>query len=227
LNIGGREEQWTIIGSGGRGLTPVAYMFYEDLVKETGLDGLAKRLVIQTTRADPVFQSTIQSSALARLDRIHFDVLGSQTTTEIKETNAAQLDIVIILLLAMVVLIAIVGALGLAITMSLNVMERTREIGILRSLGAQNGVVRRMVIVEGLVIGLISWTASIPCSIPLAVWLGNSLGMSLLARPLDYVFSVPAVMMWLGLMAAISIVASLIPAQSAARLTIRDALVYE
>jgi putative ABC transport system permease protein len=127
----------------------------------------------------------------------------------------------------MVVLIAIVGALGLAITMSLNVMERTREIGILRSLGAQNGVVRRVVIVEGLVTGLISWAASIPCSIPLAVWLGNSLGMSLLARPLDYVFSVPAVMMWLGLMAAISIVASLIPAQSAARLTIRDALVYE
>ena len=227
LNIGGREEQWTILGSGGRGLTPAAYMFYEDLVNENDLDGLANRLVIQTTHSDPVFQSMIQSSVLARLDQIHFDVLGSQTTTEIKETNAAQLDILIILLLAMVVLIAIVGGLGLAITMSLNVMERTREIGILRSLGAQNGVVRRVVIVEGLVIGLISWAASIPCSVPLAVWLGNSLGMSLLARPLDYIFSVPAIMMWLGLMVDISIVASLIPAQSAARLTIRDALVHE
>jgi putative ABC transport system permease protein len=68
---------------------------------------------------------------------------------------------------------------------------------------------------------------SIPCSIPLAIWLGNSLGISLLARPLDYIFSVPAVLMWLGLMIAISIVASIIPAQNAARLTIRDALVYE
>ena len=227
LNVAGHKEQWTILGSGGRGIVPAAYLLYDDLVNETGLDGLANRLVIQTTRADPVFQSVVQSNVLARLDRINFDVLGSQTTTQLKETNAAQLDVLIVLLLAMVVLIAIVGGLGLAITMSLNVIERTREIGILRSLGAQSGVVRRVVIVEGLVIGLISWAVSVPCSIPLAIWLGNSLGNSLLARPLDYIFSVPAILMWLGLMLVISVIASVIPAQSAARLTIRDALVYE
>jgi putative ABC transport system permease protein len=227
LNIAGHKEQWTILGSGGRGIVPAAYLLYDDLVNETGLDGLANRLVIQTKRADPVFQSVVQSNVLARLDRINFDVLGSQTTTQLKETNAAQLDVLIVLLLAMVVLIAIVGGLGLAITMSLNVIERTREIGILRSLGAQSGVVRRVVIVEGLVIGLISWAVSVPCSIPLAIWLGNSLGNSLLARPLDYIFSVPAILMWLGLMLVISVIASVIPAQSAARLTIRDALVYE
>jgi putative ABC transport system permease protein len=227
LKIAGHKEDWTILGSGGRGFVPVAYLYYDDLARETGLDGLANRLVIQTTRSDPVFQSAIQSKVLARLDRINFDVLGSQTTTQLKETNAAQLDVLIVLLLSMVVLIATVGGLGLAITMSLNVIERTREIGILRSLGAQNGVVRRVVILEGLVIGLISWAISIPCSIPLAIWLGNSLGNSLLAKPLEYIFSIPAILSWLGLMIVISIVASIIPAQSAARLTIRDALVYE
>jgi putative ABC transport system permease protein len=81
--------------------------------------------------------------------------------------------------------------------------------------------------VEGLVIGLISWAVSLPCSIPLAIWLGDSLGNSLLARPLDYIFSIPAMLMWLGLMLVISVIASIIPAQNAARLTIRDALVYE
>jgi putative ABC transport system permease protein len=227
LKIAGREEQWTILGSGGRGFVPAAYVFYDDLVAETGLQGLANRLVIQTTRTDPTFQSAVESSVLSRLDQMNFDILGSQTTTQLKATSAAQMDILIVLLLAMVVLIALVGGLGLAITMSLNVMDRTREIGILRSLGAQHGVVRRVVILEGLVIGLLSWAISIPCSIPLAVWLGNSLGLSLLARPLDYLFSVPAVLMWLGLMTLISIIASLIPAQNAARLTIRDALVYE
>jgi putative ABC transport system permease protein len=227
LNIAGHKEQWTILGSGGRGIVPAAYLFYDDLVNETGLDRLANRLAIQTTRSDSVFQSAVQSNVLARLNVINFDVLGSETTTQLKETNAAQLDVLIVLLLAMVVLIALVGGLGLAITMSLNVIERTREIGILRSLGAQNGVVRRVVIVEGLVIGLISWGVSVPCSIPLAIWLGNSLGISLLARPLDYIFSVPALLMWLGLMIMISVIASIIPAQSAARLTIRDALVYE
>ncbi len=227
LNIAGREEEWTILGSGGRGFIPVAYVFYDDLAGETGLDGLANRLVVQTTRSDSVFQSQVQSDLLERMKTINFDVLGSQTTTQLKETTAAQMDVLIILLLAMVVLIAVVGGLGLAITMSLNVLERTREIGILRSLGAQNGVVRRVVIVEGLVIGLISWAVSIPCSIPLAIWLGDSLGNSLLARPLDYIFSIPAMLMWLGLMMVISVIASIIPAQNAARLTIRDALVYE
>jgi len=124
-------------------------------------------------------------------------------------------------------LISLVGGLGLAIPMSLNVIERTREIGILRSLGAQNGIVRRVVIIEGLVSGLVSWLISIPCSIPLAIFLGDSLGNSLLARPLDYIFSIPAVLTWLGLTIVIADIASLIPAQTAARLTIRDALVYE
>jgi putative ABC transport system permease protein len=191
------------------------------------LNGLANRLVVQTDFSNPAFQSEMQSNILSRFETVNFDVLGSHTTTEVKETSAAQMDVLIILLLAMVVLISVVGGLGLAITMSLNVIERTREIGILRSLGAQNGVVRRVVIVEGLVIGLISWALSIPCSIPLAVWIGNSLGNSLLARPLDYIFSIPAVLTWLGLMLAISVAASLVPAQSAAKLTIRDALVYE
>jgi putative ABC transport system permease protein len=78
-----------------------------------------------------------------------------------------------------------------------------------------------------MMIGLISWAVAIPCSIPLAIWLGDSLGISLLARPLDYIFSLPAVLMWLALMTMISVIASIIPAQNAAQLTIRDALVYE
>jgi putative ABC transport system permease protein len=227
LNIAGREEQWTIVGATGRGFVPVAYIHYDDLARVTGLDGLANRLVVQAERTDPASQSRIQSDILGRFDSLNLDVLGSQTTTQLKETNAAQMDILIILLMAMVILIAVVGGLGLAITMSLNVIERTREIGILRSLGAQNEVVRRVVIVEGLVIGLISWAASIPLSIPLAIWLGDSLGNSLLARPLDNIFSWPAVLIWLVLVCVISVVASIVPAQSAARLTIRDALVYE
>ncbi len=227
LNIGGKEQSWTIVGSTGRGFIPIAFVHYDDLTEITGMDGFANRLVLRTTQPDPASQSSAQSDVLAQLAVADLDVTGSQTTTQLKETSAAQMDTLIILLLAMVVLISVVGGLGLAITMSLNVLERTREIGILRSLGAQNGVVRRVVIVEGLVIGLISWLISIPCSIPLSIFLGDSLGNSLLARPLDYVFSVPAVLAWLVLTVVISVIASIIPAQNAAHLTIRDALVYE
>ncbi|GAB1470551.1 FtsX-like permease family protein [Chloroflexota bacterium] len=227
LDIAGKEQDWTLIGSTGRGFIPAAFVHYDDLTAQTGLDGFANRLVLRTAQTDPVSQSSAQSDVLSQLAAADLDVVGSQTTTQLKETSAAQMDILVILLLAMVVLISIVGGLGLAITMSLNVLERTREIGILRSLGAQNGIVRRVVIVEGLVIGLVSWLISIPCSIPLAIWLGDSLGNSLLARPLDYIFSIPAVLSWLVLTVVIAVIASIVPAQSAARITIRDALVYE
>lgn len=227
LRIGGVDHEWTIIGVSARSIIPMAYTHYDDLVAVTGWDGLANRLVVSTESSAPSFQSQVQTDLSKRLDEAGLHVTSAETTTDTKQAAAAQLDSIITLLISMVFLVALVGGLGLAITMGLNVLERTREIGILRSLGAQNGVVRRMVIVEGLVIGLSSWLAAIPLSIPLAIFLGNSLGLSLLARPLDYVFSLPGLLIWLGLVAVISIIASALPAQNAARLTIRDTLAYE
>src|SRR5690349_20485005 len=98
-------------------------------------------------------------------------MISSDTTTAKKDSSAAQLDSMGILLMSMMVLVALVGGLGLAITLSMNVLERTREIGILRSLGVHNGVVRRVVTGEALVIALVSWLAAIPLSVPLAIFL--------------------------------------------------------
>ncbi len=227
LRLGGIDHAWTIVGTGARGFIPQVFAHYDDVVAQTGLPGFANRLVVQTTGASPDLESAVQSDLLKQLSAAGLTVSASQTTTQLKETTAQQMDVLIILLMSMVILIAIVGGLGLAITMGLNVLERTREIGILRSLGAQTGVVRRVVVIEGLVIGILSWVMAIPVSIPLAIYLGNALGVSLLSRPLDYAFSWSGALLWLGLVIVIAIVASILPAQNAARLTIRDTLVYE
>lgn len=63
-------------------------------------------------------------------------------------------------------------------TMSMNVLERTREIGVMRSIGAVDAAIMRlvivegMVIVEGIVIGIISWVLGAVLSIPIARGLG-------------------------------------------------------
>jgi putative ABC transport system permease protein len=111
--------------------------------------------------------------------------------------------------------------------MGLSVMERTREIAVLRSLGGQDGVVRRMVVGEGVLIALISWFASIPASIPIGMKLGDALGVSLLSRPLTYGFSYSAAAIWLGLVILIAIFSSLAPSANAVKLTVRDALARE
>ena len=53
--------------------------------------------------------------------------------------------------------LAVVGGLGLMGTMSINVLERTREIGVMRTIGAVDRAIRQTVIIEGLVIGLVTW----------------------------------------------------------------------
>ena len=109
----------------------------------------------------------------------------------------------------------------------MNVLERTREIGVMRTIGAASGDIRRMVVVEGVSVGILSWTIGLGLSIPFSRLICAGVGISLLQRPLDYVFNWESVGIWLGLIVVISALASLWPAINAGRLTIRDALTYE
>jgi len=227
LRVNGAVSEWTIVGVSARSIVPAVYAHYDDVAAVTGLGGLANRLVVSSESSAPDYQARVSSDLTEALDLAGLGATAADTTTESRQAAASQLDSIIILLLSMVALVAVVGGLGLAITMGLNVLERTREIGVLRSLGAGNGEVRRLVIVEGLLIGLLTWAAAAPLSVPLAIYLGDSLGNSLLSRPLDYAFSVPGALLWLGLVIVISVIASALPAGNAARLTIRTALAYE
>ena len=100
------------------------------------------------------------------------------------------------------------------------------EIGILRSLGARSGVVRRMVIVEGVATSLVSFLLAIPLSVPISLALGRAVGQELLMRPLACTFSGVATLLKKVIVSIIPVLASLLPANSAASLTIRETLAY-
>lgn len=95
--------------------------------------------------------------------------------------------IIVLLLLIMGVLIATVGALELAGTMSTNVLERTREIGVMRAIGASDFTVLAMVMVEGVIIGLLSWVVGAALAYPAGFVLSSVLGLVLFQAPLSYV----------------------------------------
>jgi putative ABC transport system permease protein len=111
--------------------------------------------------------------------------------------------------------------------MGMNVLERTREIGVMRAIGAENGAIYQLVVVEGLLIGLISWALSILVAIPITQLLDNRLGDSLLTVPLVYSLSGAGIVIWLGVVLVLAAVASSLPARNAVRLTVRDVLAYE
>ena len=116
---------------------------------------------------------------------------------------------------------------GLAGTMSMNVLERTREIGIMRSIGAKDSVIMRTVIAEGLVIGLISFVLAVLVSIPITYGLATIISVTIFETPIKVVFTLIGYGIWLALVLVLSALASILPARNAARLTIREVLAYE
>jgi len=137
------------------------------------------------------------------------------------------IDILITFLLIMAVLTADVGAMGLSGTMSMNVLERTREIGIMRAIGATDFEIIRMVLVEGLLIGAISFILSIIVALPFTYLLSGIVSRATFETPIEVIFTPTGYLIWLGLVIVLSVLASVLPARNAARLTIREVLSYE
>jgi putative ABC transport system permease protein len=129
--------------------------------------------------------------------------------------------------LIMAVLTALVGSIGLTGTMSINVLERTREIGVMRTIGAVDSVIMQSVIVEGLVIGLITWVLAIGLSFPISSLLLKIVGQAMMGSVLRLSFTPLGILIWLGVVIVLSVIASIMPARSAARLTINEVLAYE
>jgi putative ABC transport system permease protein len=129
--------------------------------------------------------------------------------------------------LIMASLTALVGSIGLTGTMSMNVLERTREIGIMRAIGASDRAIISLVMIEGLLIGTISWFLGVLLAFPISTLLSNAINLALFGAPSAFTFTITGLLVWLGVVLLLSVFASIIPARNAASLTIREVLSYE
>ena len=127
----------------------------------------------------------------------------------------------------MATLLAVVGGLGLTGTMSMNVLDRTREIGVMRAIGASDATIRQIVVVEGVLIGWLSWSIGSVLAFPISKFLADQVGMAFIRRTLNYSFSLVGLFAWLGIVTVIAGFASFFPAWRASRLTVREVLAYE
>jgi putative ABC transport system permease protein len=111
--------------------------------------------------------------------------------------------------------------------MGMNVLERTREIGVMRSIGAADREIMRTVIVEGVIIGGISWLLGSLLSLPFTYLLSDIISLAIFGSPITVNFTAAGFIIWLLVVLALSALASILPARNAARLTIREVLAYE
>jgi len=232
LRINGEEMKWVVVGrfqlvgsSGGY----VAYTSGEYLAKQTGMINRTSSFRAVASRQGMTL--TEQKALAMQLDRYlksrGYDVQEITAGLSLEENTTTGLNILTTFLLIMALLTALVGSIGLMGTMSLNVMERTREIGVLRAIGASDGVVIRLVMVEGLLIGWMSWGLSLLLSFPISTLLADAIFVALFRASWRVVFTPLGLLIWLGVVLLLAAVASLLPARNAARLTIREVLAYE
>ncbi|HRQ33486.1 MAG TPA: ABC transporter permease, partial [Anaerolineales bacterium] len=127
-----------------------------------------------------------------------FKVRIAQAGSASLDTAVESLDILVTFLLIMAILTAIVGAMGLTGTMGMNVLERTREIGITRAIGADDRAVMRTVIAEGVVIGLISFGLAVILSIPFTYLLSMIVSVAIFQTPISVVFTYLGYAIWLA-----------------------------
>ncbi len=225
--VRGVDKEFKVVGiATGQLMGPVAFVDREGLDETIGAGGTVTRLLVQSQAVSPDEQVRVARELERRLEEASLPISGSQTQEAQKETIANQLGILVTFLVIMATTLAAVGVIGLTGTMTINVLESTREIGVMRSIGASHGSIFGIYITEGVVIALMAWGLGAVLSWPMSMWLVNALGTAM-SLPLSYSFSYQGVGLWLALVLGIATVASLLPAWRASQVSIRDAIAYE
>jgi putative ABC transport system permease protein len=150
---------------------------------------------------------------------------GAQPTyTDIESAQQAS-QLLTLALVAMVLLVALIGAIGVVNTLGLNVLERRREVGVLRAIGASNRALLVAFVGEGAAMGLLGWMLGLGLGYPLGR-LFTRLMEGVLFQ-IDFVFSPILLLVSLVFTLTLAGIASLGPALAAASMPAQQALRYE
>ena len=167
---------------------------------------------------------SFRASMMATLDRL----FGAGTFGSIERYALDQHMLMIyVFLLVVSGVLAAVGGLGLMTATSLNVLDRRRELGVLRAIGASPARVAGIVVVEAVFVAPLACLVAVLAAWPITAGLGAFVTAALLRGGLDVTLSLPGIFGWLALSTALSVVASLAPAASTSRRSIREEISYE
>ncbi|HWQ84527.1 MAG TPA: ABC transporter permease, partial [Anaerolineales bacterium] len=233
LQVNDQETEWVVVGYfqlAGKIGGLAAYVNLDYLVTLPGQiqpKHASSFRVVAHGSHDSADQKALAKEVEGMLAANSFQISAISTGNSMNESSSAGFAILTNLLLILAILTAMVGSIGLTGTMSMNVMDRTREIGVMRSIGASDPLLMRMVMMEGLVIGWISWLIGALLSFPISQLMSDMVTNALFGAPSTFGFTTTGFIIWFAVVSILSIGASFLPARNAARLTIREVLAYE
>lgn len=217
---------WEVVGRTREPFSPgVAYapmQFFEERHP-----GVVNNLRLQFDRTDADSINRVKTALEQNLDREGLRAISSTSNADARYGFDAHMLMLYVSLIVMSAIIAIVGGLGLMTTMSLNVLERRRELGVLRAIGASPGMVWLIVVAEACVIGIASWLIATLAAFPISRAAGNFIAQAMFRGTLQSAFEMKGVAIWLAISMALAMLASFAPAWNASRAEVRVALGYE
>ncbi len=229
LTIDDRESTWTVVGliintnnDQRDNFVPI-----EPLARETGNANLGGTVWVMAEKHDLETQQKLVSDLREAYPARRIQASYFESAQEIKQRVQKQFDLITSLMLAMAILAAIVGSIGLTSTMTINVVERGREIGVMRAIGARSLAIAGIFVAEGVLIGVLSWLLAVPISYPGARVFSSMIGVTVFEIPLDFCYPISGILLWLVIVGVLSALASLWPALRATRVSVREALAYE
>jgi putative ABC transport system permease protein len=228
LTIDGRASTWRLAGVVEELAAPATvYATQRALAAATGTPDVTSALRVVTTDEDPATRRDVSRRLERALADADVEVTAVQRIDVLRTSFDRHITILVGALLAVAAVVAAVGSLGLASATSIAVLERRRELGVLRAVGASRAMLVRLVTGEALVVGLLSWAGAVLLSLPLAAVVGVVAGQVGLGDSLAYAVSGTGIVLWLVLALVLAWAASAAPARAAARRPARHLLSYE
>ena len=226
LSVDDRPTTWRVIGiaSGTGGSCPCVTQ--EGFARASGRQDQANVVRLITDQSDKDARVIIGQAAAQALTEAGIKHQEPRTIDTVVATTEGHSIILVGVILLIASTIGIVGLIGLGSTMSINVIERTREFGVMKAIGASDPTIRRLVVFEGVFIAVVSCVVAIIPAIALTWAMGVGLGNLFLGTPIPLEVSTPGIVTWILAVTVGAALATLAPATQAARLTVREALVY-
>lgn len=206
------------------GAAGVAYVTDQAFSAVAGTGDRSRLLRVVTHADSPEARLTAQRAIEQHLADTGVSVELAVPLAELRTAMADHITILIRSLIAMAAIMALVGCLGLTSNMGVSVLERTREFGVMKTLGATPQRISRLLVAEGLWIGALSWIGALLLSLPLTAGLDILIGRLGFVAPLPFIVAGQASLLWLVLIALSAFLATSLPARQAGRLSIVRAL---
>jgi putative ABC transport system permease protein len=223
LSLDGHLTNWQVVGIaetvGGHGGIFITKKGFE---AATGVSQ-SNLLRIVTKSHDAAIRDNVAQAAEHVLKDSGFLVRSAESVDRAEAVSAGHMLPLILVFLGLSIAISVVGFAGLTSTMSTNVLERTREFGVMSAIGAPASTVRRLVVLEGIFIAVVSCVIAV---IPAVLLTGAMI--SNLSLPVSTPFQISGlgVVLWSLLVILGSVLATWAPASQASHLTVREALMY-